>query len=162
VHFQSRLNQAHALFRCRTNGCLTTHFKTWRSVSIRPPRRGPSSFEFQTSKDVYKAKNRTLLMYTSAIVRYPTTAVPPTSHLRIDHNCSWNNICICASLPYVLRGNRLCWHAQCWHGPLRGGQTRSYRRCTTNQGSFQRRQVETTSVELHAAAEVCDGVTWRD
>ena len=73
VHFQSRLNQVHTLFRCRTNGRLTTHFTTWRSISTRPPR--PSSFEFQTSKDVYKAKNRTLLMYTSAIVRCPTTAV---------------------------------------------------------------------------------------
>ena len=105
----------------------------WRSNSTSsapppPPSRAPPpgpNHRFKTRQEVYAARNRTLLMYTTAVVRsllLPTT--PPYSSgrsksaRRPDYRRHWRNVRGGPALPHVLCRDRLRGHPQGRHGQV--------------------------------------------
>lgn len=115
----------------------------WKHMSTSS---GPRPPRFVNAREIYKQRNRTLMMYTSAVVRPAIYSFVSTRHFmslfpcpyffgrvhsfahlptlvsrrRIftDSTRSGRNLCCCTSLSNVLRRYRFCWHSCCRHGEI--------------------------------------------
>ena len=105
---------------------------SWRSNSTssapappssRAPPPGPNH-RFKTRQEVYAARNRTLLMYTTAVVcslPLPTTPLHLSGRSkspRPDHRRHWRDVRGSPAVPDVLRRDRLRGHSQGRHGQV--------------------------------------------
>jgi hypothetical protein len=130
-----------------------------------PPTKSPRA-RVVSARELYAQRNRSLFMYTSAVVS--TRFVPRHA---ISHILNWeyadNLCCRCilrcrTAVPYVLCGNWIRRYARCWHWTIRGRAPRTHRRRKTYQSAFQCRPERATSLDVYASAEIRDGTTRRD
>lgn len=73
--------------------------------SYRPP-------SLKTRQQVYAAKNRALLMYTSAVVRVPPASHSDASPITLDYSSPGHDLRCRASLPNILRCDWVCRNAK--------------------------------------------------
>ena len=78
-------------------------------------------------QEAYARRNKSLLMYTSAVVRLHSTHQCLRSHWLPTHHSSYLDcprnrchICCCTVIQNVLCRHRFCWDAQSRHGQIRG------------------------------------------
>jgi len=131
----------------------------------KPPTKSPRA-RVVSARELYAQRNRSLFMYTSAVV-----SIRFVSRHAISHILTWeyadNLCCRCilrcrTAVPYVLCGNWIRGYARCWYWAIRGRAPCTRRRCKTYQSAFQCRPERATSLDVYASAKIRDGATGRD
>ena len=130
-----------------------------------PPTKSPRA-RVVSARELYAQRNRSLLMYTSAVVSTRFVSRHAISHI-LNWEYADNLCCRCilrcrTVVPHVLCGNWICGHARCWHWAIRGRPPRTRRRRKTYQSAFQCRPERATSLDVYASTEIRDGATGRD
>ncbi len=148
-----------ALWRKSTQSCrsLSTHTP--------PPPKSPRA-RVVSARELYAQRNRSLFMYTSAVVspRFASRcAVVHILNRQYADNLCCRRILRCrTAVPYVLCGNRVRWNTRCRHWAIRGRAPRTHRRGKAHQSALQRRPERATSLEVYASTEIRDGASGRD
>ncbi len=119
-----------------------------------------------SARELYAQRNRSLFMYTSAVVSTRFVSRHAISHI-LNREFADNLCCRCilrcrTAVPYVLCGNWIRGYARCWYWTVRGRAPRTRRRRKTYQSAFQCRPERATSLDVYASAEIRDGATGRD
>lgn len=125
------------------------------------PRRQPQT-RYQTPEEAFGAKNRKLLLYTSAVVRlylFSSILLPSIVLNQVTHNLGYIRarrlIRRCPPLSRILRRDRLRWDAKNRHRLALHARTDGpCRKCAKNKGALQRGQVGDSALELRAVAAV--------
>jgi hypothetical protein len=130
-----------------------------------PPTKSPRA-RVVSARELYAQRNRSLFMYTSAVVSTRLVSRHALSHVLnceyADNLCCRCILCCCTAVPYVLCGNRIRGYARRWYWAIRGRPPRTCRRRKTYQSAFQCRPERATSLDVYASAEIRDGATGRD
>jgi hypothetical protein len=131
------------------------------------PSQQPRRPRLASREEVYKARNRSLLMYTTAVVRLfpssPLFSLPRSNSAHdIDHWWYWRHLCRRPALSRLLRRDRVRGYARRRHGPVRGRPARPRRGRAADQGPLQRGRVRAVAVVVRAPAEVRHGPPWRN
>jgi hypothetical protein len=131
----------------------------------KPPTKLPRA-RVVSARELYAQRNRSLFMYTSAVVSTRFVSRHTISHI-LNRECADNLCCRCilrcrTAVPYVLCGNWIRGYACCWHWAIRGRTPCTRRRRKTYQSAFQCRPERATSLDVHSSAETRDGATRRD
>ena len=162
------------LWRCRATLPRSSHrvlsTQTTPTPPTPPPR--PRRMEnFQSAKDVYKARNRTLLMYSSAVVRplLPLTDLPSSPPLvyfftwtATDNSNPRRHLRLRASLQGLLLRHWVRRHAAGRERALRRRALGSRRGRSQDQSPFQRGPLEPAALDVYAPTEIRGSFTWRD
>jgi hypothetical protein len=84
----------------------------------KPPTKLPRA-RVVSARELYAQRNRSLFMYTSAVVSTRLVSRHTISHI-LNRECADNLCCRCilrcrTAVPYVLCGNWIRGYARCWH-----------------------------------------------
>lgn len=115
----------------------------------------------KTREQVYAKRNRVLLMYSSAVVRYFIQFYLASerwlkSYNHVDNSSDWRLLCSSSIIPYVLCCNWFCRNTESRHRSIRTTQTRSSRERPPDKSLFQCRSFWSASLVISSPAEVCE------
>lgn len=105
-------------------------------------------------QQVYAAKNKALLMYTSAVVCLFISKELVKLSLSLDRVRCRSDLRSGPPVPNVLRRDRIRWNAKSRDRKIRTRAAGACGRCTPIQSPFQCRPFRATSVDLYAPTEV--------
>jgi hypothetical protein len=132
------------------------------SPSIHP--KSPMGPRFPSPREHYRARNRTLFMYTSAIVRIPPPnfilSIPAIKAVLPVYNNTRNIICSCSTLSSVLCCNRLRRRPCDRLSTLRFRSSNTHRDRQTYQSALQRGYISCIGLDVHASAKIRHGASW--
>ena len=92
----------------------------------------------ESRRDARKAKNRAMLMYSTAVVSllWPPDFVFVSWVLTKGCCRRWCKLCCCPSISHVLRCHGICRDTERWNRPIRARTSCSVGKCSSNQGPF--------------------------